>query len=140
VGETDGTAERAVQPPADRYGPGPRPARRLVGYALLGLLAAAGLAWLLWAAYSYARPPVRATLQSYQVTSDRAVTVRFELVKDPEYAASCTVRARNRDGEEVGRREVTVPVGVRKTVLTETLTTTERPITGEVKDCRLLDS
>jgi hypothetical protein len=100
-------------------------------------LGVAGLAWVLWMAFSYANPPIRATLVSYTVT-DATVTVRFEIVKNAEYPATCTLRARNRVGEEVGRRDVTIPVGVRTDTLTEELTTTGKAVIGEIRDCRLV--
>jgi Domain of unknown function (DUF4307) len=137
VSETARTSDPTFVPPENRYGPGPRPHRRIAMFVAVGALAVAGLAWVLWAAFSYAYPPIRATLVSYTVT-DTTVTVKFQIVKNAEYPATCTVRARNREGAEVGSRDVTIPAGVRTDTLTEELTTTGKPVTGEVRDCRLV--
>jgi hypothetical protein len=125
--------------PADRYGRGrgSRPGRRAATVLAVGVLALAGLAWLLWAALFHANPPIRSTLVGYQVASDTSVSVMFQVVKDPEYSATCVIRARDQEGTEVGRREVGIPLGVREATLTEQLRTTRRAITGEVRDCRL---
>jgi hypothetical protein len=137
VSETASTSDPAFVARENRYGPGPRPRRRVAAIVAVATLALVGLAWVLWAAFSYAYPPVRATLVGYTVT-DTTVTVKFEIVKNAEYPATCTVRARNRAGEEVGRRDVTIPVGVRTDTLTEELATTGKPVTGEIRDCRLV--
>ena len=122
---------------ASRYGSPRRPWRRAVSVVAVGLLAAAGLGWVLWAGWNHANPPLRVTLVGYTVDSDHAVTVRFDVVKERERVATCRIRARNQAGVEVGSREVTVPAGVRTATASHRLTTTERAVTGEVRDCRL---
>jgi hypothetical protein len=50
--------------------------------------------------------------------------------------ATCTVRARARDGVEVGRAVVKVPAGTEERArMRYTLETSRRPFTGEVLGC-----
>ena len=73
-------------------------------------------------------------------THERSVTITFEVRKRAAAAAVCILRARDRDGAEVGRREVAVPArpdGQRTSVLSETVTTTGRPVTGELYSCHI---
>jgi hypothetical protein len=75
-------------------------------------------------------------LLGYGVLSDHAVEVRFEVHKDRNATVVCLVRARDRDGAEVGNAPVTVgPSSADPVVTVYTLTTTRRASTGEVTAC-----
>ena len=100
------------------------------------IVAAAALTGLVWIALYQANPPVRGTLLGYEVTSDRAVEVRFEVWRRPGVTAQCVVRARNAEGVEVGSRLITIPAGERRVIRTEVLETRSRAVSGELKDCR----
>ena len=100
------------------------------------IIAAAALTGLLWIALYQANPPVRGTLLGYEVTSDRAVEVRFEVWRRPGVTAQCVVRARNAEGVEVGSRLIIIPAGERRVIRTEVLETRSRAVSGELKDCR----
>lgn len=68
--------------------------------------------------------------------TDRQVVIQFRVNLPAGEPASCTVRARNRAGVEVGRAVVTVPPGQeRHQVVTYRLATSERPVSGEVLGC-----
>jgi hypothetical protein len=105
-------------------------------------LAAAGVI-ALTGAVSYfglkqATPTLTATVLGYQVASDHAVDVRFQVDnRDSGRTAACTVRARDYHGDEVGRLDVPVPTGRQTQVLSATIRTSSRAISGEVLDCRL---
>ena len=74
----------------------------------------------------------------YKVLSDSAVRIRLEVVKRPGGQAFCVIRARGADGREVGRDVAPVdPTGTadRQQQATYTLSTTARPITGELAGC-----
>jgi len=96
----------------------------------------AALIGLLWIGLYQANPAVRGTLLGYEVTSDRAVEVRFEVWRRPGVTAQCVVRARNAEGVEVGSRLIIIPAGERRVVRTEVLETRSRAVSGELKDCR----
>jgi hypothetical protein len=81
---------------------------------------------------------VHAGVTAFSVRSDRAVRVSFEVSKDSGDKVVCVVRARGKDGSEVGRAEVPVPVEHPEGTVevTYTLTTRKRAVTGEVQGCR----
>ena len=88
-----------------------------------------------------ATPTLTATVLGYQVASDHAVDVRFQVDnRESDRAASCTVRARTTGGNEVGRLDVPVAAGNRTQVLSATVRTSSRAISGEVLDCQLVHS
>ena len=79
-----------------------------------------------------------ANVSGFTVVSDAAVNVRFDVRKKPGSQAYCIVRARGRDGSEVGRDVAAVdPVGSPKeSVRTDfELATTTTAVTGEVAGC-----
>ncbi len=120
--------------PADRYGrvKTKRSRRALAPFVVVGTLIAAGGA--AWGAKVYSSRTT-AEMVSYE-TSEGGVRITVLIQRDPARTTECALRARNRAGAEVGRRIVVIPPGKdRKISLTEQLDTSERPITGEIKDC-----
>lgn len=94
------------------------------------------VAFLLW--QSYGRTEVGYGPRGFEVTSDTAVTVEFEVDKDAGATALCTVRARARTAEEVGSALVRVgPSADRRQVVRYDLATTARAASGEVTGCSL---
>jgi Domain of unknown function (DUF4307) len=125
----------AIRTPAGRYGVR-RPPRvfYLIGGALLITLSAI----IVYLGRQAGTPSVAYGVRSF-ATMDRSVRITFEVRKAASTAAICVLRARDRQGVEVGRREVAIgpsPDGRRTVVLTETLATSARPVTGEVDSCR----
>ncbi|MGH8869694.1 MAG: DUF4307 domain-containing protein [Actinomycetes bacterium] len=94
-----------------------------------------GVVWLVWAALWHATGP-QVQLLGYDLDS-RRVTVRFEIVKQADDAVTCVVRARDTSGAEVAREEVRLPAGPSRDVVTHTLRTTARPVSGEVEGCHV---
>lgn len=133
-GATDDDRARIVT--LARYGVRMTPRGRLITIICVALVSAAALAALVWIALYHANPPVRGTLLGYEVTSDRAVAVRFEVWRKQGVTAQCVVRARNAEGVEVGSRVITIPAGEHRVQETVVLETRSRAITGELKDCR----
>lgn len=79
-----------------------------------------------------------ATVSGFTVVSDKAVTVRFQVRKKPGGRAYCIVRARGRDGSEVGKdvAEVDATGVPDKNVRAEfELATSTTAVTGEVAGC-----
>ncbi|MCW2500136.1 MAG: hypothetical protein JWN87_1812 [Frankiales bacterium] len=110
----------------------PRPVK-LGGAAVLGLLLLA----LTVAAYlRFAGDGTRFGTVGYRVLSDTAIEVRFQVSKDPAATVDCLVRARDRDGAEVGSEKVRLgPGGSGELVKAQRVATTHRAATGEVTKC-----
>ena len=128
--------------PAGRYGRrrsrGARP--RWAVPVLAALAAAACLAVIWWLYQSNLAKAVHFQVLRYDQVTDRQVRVVFEVVRPSGEAAQCVVRARGRDGAEVGREVVDVPAGRtgdKSVIVTHVLVTTARPVTGEVAGCGL---
>ena len=101
--------------------------------ALGGLLVAIAL----FTAYG-ASDDARISLRGYEVLSDTAVRVDFEVAKDESATALCSVRARGREGDEVGSALVRVgPSDDGVVRLSREVTTTARAVTGEVLRCEV---
>jgi hypothetical protein len=110
--------------------------RTRVALAVTGVLALTGA--VSYIGLKQATPTLTATVLGYQVTSDHAVDVRFQVDnRESSKPASCTVRARDYGGNEVGRLDVPVPAGKQTQALSATIRTSSRAISGEVLDCQL---
>jgi len=125
--------------PPGRYGRRRDPhRRRWLAWVLAIVVAAAGLGVAVKLYSQYADAPYQVRIVRVTDLSDDRVTVTFEVRLPAGASAKCTVLAHTRDGEEVGRAEVTVPPAVpgqRTAVVTYTLATSKRPVTGEVPGC-----
>lgn len=137
-----GTARERGAPvifPPGRYGRRRDPHRRRWLPWLLGLVVAAGGVAIAVKLYQqYADPAYQVRITRVTDLSDHQVTVTFEVRLPAGRGASCTVLAHARDGEQVGWAEVSVPpapAGQRTGVVTYTLATSRRPVTGEVPGC-----
>ena len=122
--------------PPGRYGRrrAARPSRPWVP-ALLALLVVAATAALAVRLYQqYGTATYEPRLISYSDVTDTSVRVRFEVRKPDGDAATCRVRARARDGEEVGLAEVDVPTG-EVVVVMYVLATSRRAFHVEVPGC-----
>ncbi|MGH3341633.1 MAG: DUF4307 domain-containing protein [Carbonactinosporaceae bacterium] len=124
--------------PAGRYAR-PRGVPRALGVVMGGALAAAAVAFVLWAAAHHATPPVGHGVLGYTVASNHLAKVRFEVATEsPDSTVACVVSALNGQHQEVGRKEVTVSVGQSPVTHSEVLRTTERPVTVTVGECRVV--
>lgn len=127
--------------PPGRYGRRRQPrsqVRRWLPYALAALVLLAGTAIAVKLYRQYALAPYQVRVLTVTNIEEQQVTVTFEVRKPAGEPALCTVRARSREGEEVGRAEVRVPGGAADETtsrVTYTLQTTKRPVTGEVPGC-----
>jgi len=141
--ETTLTGTNTVTAPAfppGRYGHrrSPRRAPRWLLPVLVTGVVAVGLL-LSWTMYrNYAADRITSEVTAYRIVSDSQVTISFNVVKDGGKPATCIVRARSRDGREVGRAEVPIPAGARdqkSVAVTYTLATSRRAIAPEVYGC-----
>lgn len=126
--------------PPGRYGRRREPRRtpRWVLPLLVAGVVAIGLV-LSWQLYrNYAADRINARVTAFRIVSDSEVLISFEVFKDGGEPATCIVRARSRDGEEVGRAEVPVPAGERgdnSVIVRYTLATSARAVAPEVYGC-----
>lgn len=126
--------------PPGRYGHRREPRRRrpwLVAL-LLVLVVAAGAVLALRLYRQYGDPTYDAQVVRYTDITDTQVVVEFRVTVPAGGEAICVVRARSRDGAEVGKVEVRVDAapGETRPVTKYRLVTTARPINGEVVRCR----
>jgi hypothetical protein len=87
--------------PADRYG-SPSPWVRPAILTGVVVVAATGLAWLLWAAFYHANPQVASRLVSYDVVDTHPVDVTIQVDRATEVTATCRVLAEASDHAVVG--------------------------------------
>lgn len=128
----------AGQLPEGRYG------RRASGHSRwaipVGLVFTAllGLAVAVVGYRNLGTTPIQGQAVSFTLLPGNAVQLRFNVVRDdPSHAAVCIVRARSRDGEETGRREVYVPPAAGPIVLSTVVQTSRSPVTADVYGCSL---
>jgi hypothetical protein len=96
-------------PLTSRY---PRRTRRPLLIAVVAVVAAIGIGWLLWAAYEHARPAVGGDVHVFSIESDQKVTFTLTVQRrDPSVPASCRVIAQAGNFETVGEKTISVPGG-----------------------------
>ena len=128
-------SQRAL--PEGRYGNSTgKPLNKWTRWALLAVAVAAG-ALIAFVGYrNLGTKPIEAKQTAFIILGDDTVKVSFEVSRDqPERPAVCIIRARSKDGDEGGRREVLVPPGNSVVVETTVLRTSKPPVTGEVFGC-----
>lgn len=124
--------------PVGRYG-SRRPGGRLPRWAAItvlvgGVVGGAVLAVVLY--FQFGAAPISGSQASYTVLGDGAVKIEFDVTRQtPDRPAMCIVRARDRTGAEVGRKEVYVAPGTDPVTVSTVLRTAKRPVTGEVDVC-----
>jgi hypothetical protein len=103
----------------------------------VGVVAALGLGWLIWAGLVYATPQVDAQIASYVVKDDQTISVVVTVERrDPSIPATCRVIAQASDFETVGELEVAVPPGQQTlTNIDKTIVTLRRATTAVAKGC-----
>ncbi|MGH3737958.1 MAG: DUF4307 domain-containing protein [Micromonosporaceae bacterium] len=127
--------------PPGRYGRRrePRPTRRWVAVVLTIAVIVAGLGISVQLYRQYGDPTYQPKVLTFDVDEPNdQVTIRFQVYKPGGEPATCIVRARAANGEEVGRAEVDIPAGdpdSDSVTVTYTLRTSREPVTGEVVGC-----
>ena len=142
---TDMTSTRTNTVTAPAFPPGRygrrRAQRRTPRWVLPSLVTAVVALGLLLSFVMYdtfADDKITSRVTSYRITSDTEVSLTFEVTTNDGEAALCIVRARSRDGREVGRAEVPVPAareGQATVAVTYSLATSKRAVAPEVYGC-----
>lgn len=126
--------------PPGRYGRRRAARRRQPWVVALLVVAVVGVSTLLAVRLyrQYGDPTYDAQLITYTDVTDSQVVIKFRVTVPPGGSAVCMLRARSRDGAEVGRADVTVTAaaGEQHPVRTYRLPTSARPMIGEVLRCR----
>ena len=115
--------------------------RRVVPAVLLALVLVGSLLLSVRLYHEYGRTDYRAQIVGWDTAADTRLTIRFTVRVPAGKAASCTLRARDYAGNELGRRDVTVrPTGNATTIeAAEAVSTTARASVGDVMGCRPAD-
>jgi hypothetical protein len=94
----------------DRYGRKPGKNRRVLAAAVL--ISVSFIIWLIWVALQHARPIASVTLISFDVRSDREVSIRYEVGRrDAKTPLYCTLIARDFQTSIVGEVRDEIPGG-----------------------------
>jgi hypothetical protein len=129
-------SQTAARPPAGRYGPVPGAHRRTAGRVAVGALLAVGVAGAVWVGLKPGTETLTWSDVGYSVRGPEQIDVTFEVVKDPDVTARCTVQALSAAYAEVGVVTVTVgPADARAVRHTVPVATQELAVTGVVDRC-----
>jgi hypothetical protein len=104
----------------------------------VGLLLAvlAGLAIAVIGYHNLGTTPIRTETLGFTLLPGNAVQLRLTVIRDdPSHPAVCIVRARSRDGEETGRKEIYVPPAPGPVALSTVVQTSRPPVVAEVYGC-----
>lgn len=111
--------------------------RELRTGAAVALVAAASLAWLLWAALAAATPDVRSRILDFRVLDDHRVEATVEVVADRRSAVACTLRAQDGDHVTTGVTRVVIrPGSSARRVVRSVIETRDRGVVVTVVGCR----
>jgi Domain of unknown function (DUF4307) len=123
--------------PEGRYGRRAYSARRrwATGMGLV-LAAVIGLAVAVIGYRNLGATPITGERLGFTLLPGNAVQLELSVIRDdPSRAAVCIVRARSRDGEETGRKEVYVPPAAGPIALSTVVLTSRPPVTADVYGC-----
>jgi hypothetical protein len=119
----------------ERYGRRPGRNRRTLTAAVL--ISVTFISWLLWVALQHARPIASVNLISFDVRSDRAVSIRYEVGRrDAKTHLYCTLIARDFQTSIVGEIRDEIAGGGPRLVAREvTIPTRSRAATAMISRC-----
>ena len=117
----------------DRYGV--KKHRSWIAVALI--TAIIGVVWITWAGLYHSNPEIRVQLISFNVDSDRAVSVRYFVNRNSAKATSiCTLIARDFYKDIVGQIDIEIPAGKEKVELVSRVPTRSLAVNADVSTCR----
>jgi len=108
---------------------------------VVAVLAAIGLAWLVWAAVVGSNPQVTSRMTGFEVTSETSAKATIEVDRTKSVEANCRLQAKAADFSIVGELTVTVPAdSPRHQTLPVTLTTQRSATSVVLIGCTTADS
>jgi hypothetical protein len=123
-----------------RYGRTGR-SRRVLIFAGVGVLALAGLVWLMWAAFIASNPPVSSRLIGYKIESATSATATIQVDRSKSVEAQCRLQAKAADFSIVGELTVTVaPDSPRQQAIDATVTTQRAATAVVLVGCTTADA
>jgi hypothetical protein len=107
----------------------------------VAVVAAAGLAWLAWAAIVGSNPPVTSRLLGFEITSPTSAKATIQVDRTKSTEASCRLQAKAADFSIVGELTLTVPAdSPRHQTLPATLTTQRAATSVVLIGCTTADN
>lgn len=131
----DMAKDLVTDPLAARYGrrSASGPVRRRPALIVTaGVVAVAGLTWLIWVALANSTPPVSSRLDSYRIESATQVRATIRVDRTEDSVATCRIQAKSADFAIVGEITVTVPADAPRRQTLDVTITTQRPATAAV--------
>lgn len=117
----------------DRYGKSG--GNRWVAYA--AAFAAVGLLWTIWAGLHYANPKISNQLISFEVISEREISIRYSINRsDPNRVVICTLKANDLDKNVVGQIDQRIGAGSSIIQQSAVIPTRSAPVTANIVRCR----
>ncbi len=127
----DMSGDLVTDPLAARYGR--RQRRRTPALIVaIAVLAAAGLAWVVWVALANSNPPVSSRLMSFTIDSPTSVSAAIQVDRTENTEANCRIQAKASDFAIVGETTVRVPADAPRSQVVHVTITTQRPATAAV--------
>lgn len=119
---------------SERYGI--RPRKGWVAPAIF--FAITGTAWLIWTGLHHSNPPIRYSLISYSITSEREISLRYSVQrKDKDAPVICTLIARDFDKNVVGQIDDEIGAGLASFERTTAVKSRGPAVNADVISCRL---
>jgi hypothetical protein len=96
-----------------------------------------GGAWLIWAGLHHANPAIRSELISFNVTSEREISIRYTIDRtDPQQVVICTLTATDQDKNIVGQIDDTIVAGQSHSEQTTAIPARTAPVSAAIARCR----
>jgi hypothetical protein len=120
----------------ERYGRTGTARRRWIGWGVVGLIAVAGAAWLVWVTLGNSATSVDAADTGFTIDGPQSTTISFQLTANPGSPITCVLEADDEQHGIVGWRVVSYPPSDAHTrAFTERIPTVALATTGLVNAC-----
>jgi hypothetical protein len=97
-----------------------------------------GIAWLMWSGLHHSNPPIRYSLISYAITSEKEISVRYSVARhDKNQIIICTLIARDFDKNVVGQVDDEIEPGLAALERTTSVQSRGPAVNADVISCRV---